>query len=1068
MQTDVMDLKREIRKEVEQNNGRLTLDTRNKKHMDYMLEILGGEDKLKQTSPGIYSLLNKQGEGLISLEEEAKDGLCDSLKVRNLAFVGQPADSRAENSSQYRITTNVSASYVNNKNTVIIKIEIWDVEMDRAIYTDQSNVALQDDNMYYKTFICDIYDNLPKDGKLYQVLISSVKLGENKYREAILGGDISSFSEVYISNPEDIVDEFKTIDPVVSRDINKDRPEYKERTKDKIVVVYQREGELLNYDYHSDENLIIGSGDTEQVKVWLPVKFSLSVKEGFFIGQTDETGKLDTKAGYLNKAAGFQVELERVDKKGGVVHHYCNFEEIVQKVEVFDNQGWPKRVTWSLPEHWNDVLQRQGLSGRFTGADIYARFYALISKKGSKMPVSTTLIMQSLMTTPTKTSINSKELYIQWGCLEENTLILMADGTKKPIKELKIGEMVYSAEKKPARIIDIYHGKDSHIWELTGKGGNRLLASRTHPVITETGPKRMHELKAGDLIQTVDKKEEILSITELAEEVVVYNLQFEEETCFFGNGFTVGDYDMQQEMESSRMKQEKKEFAPGTIALGRELRQLANGSSATEFIGCTKPESFGLHYFSVKTIALLTGFSEEDAQRIAEYSQFTGDQAANTNIYVDSIIEEVERLCEKTGSLWKVPIYATAMKDWTDLNEVSKPSVQQKVLVPFHYYAPESMPENAQEDMSEEDNGYRVEYYPSRLKKLIEDVAEAYKAAAAKKDEGKRQTCLMQLGILLHILADTYLHQNLCGIDNWRNNILLKAAKSDISYTDLMTKYQWETGQKVNPVGHTKIKYACNDSWVNYIYTYPMKPDEIIFSGRYTCRNITGMLPVCKDIYKILSDCLNKEPTDDSYWESTIAPVLEDGLHQESNEFSVLKASWTRRYPGGSYHYDGTAIFKRLIDGKTEHPKNENPHEELFRYILFADTLKGGKEMLLKNDEIEKKASITLVGIKQTDDHYVIKPKKGSYTLKVKAKLPMFTSGFSYLNLELYDVESDRVILTTNNSHKGSSVTAIMETDKKLIDCKKSYILRASFSYEEKDKVLHKENKDFKLVFSEK
>ena len=44
-------------------------------------------------------------------------------------------------------------------------------------------------------------------------------------------------------------------------------------------------------------------------------------------------------------------------------------------------------------------------------------------------------------------------------CLEENTRIFMADGSQKPIREIRIGEEVMSDSGKTQRVMNVWQGK---------------------------------------------------------------------------------------------------------------------------------------------------------------------------------------------------------------------------------------------------------------------------------------------------------------------------------------------------------------------------------------------------------------------------------------------------------------------------------------------------------------------------------------------------------------------------------------------------------------------------------
>lgn len=1054
-------LKLAVLDETKRHNGSLKLNPQNQQHFDYLVEILGGTDKIKKKAPGVYALLQKQSkEGLKDGSPGKLNGLYDSVKVRNMVFYGRDANELRDEPVQFRIDSDVSASYVAPKEGIIVNIDVFD-EDGRPIFNDIADVDQPVDNVYSAAFPCAIARELPEEGKTYQVMATFIAAGQASNGRTLLQSQTSYLSQVYIAKQDSFVDAFKTVSPILKRDVSKDSPEYRDLVKDKIVVAYQRSSVIKNWDYSTDQDLITGSGDDEKIQVWLPVEFSFSVKGDYFIGRKGADGKPDPQAGYLDKETGFRLEIERLDGKGGVVHNFCNFEDIKQTVEEFDKDGYPRKVSWKMPELWHDVLLRQGLVNRFTGADIYSCFHMQVSAKKKDLDVVTTLIMESMKVTPTPTTLQSKALYIQWGCLDGDTMICLAGGSQKRIKDIQLGDLVYSMDKAPAKVINIYSGTDNSIYRLTTESGKTVLASKTHPLFIDGEMKKACDVRIGDRILTRDGYETVMTVHINAKyRKKVYNLVFEKETAFFGNDIVVGDFAAQQRLERVLSCQEEKpEFSEATVGLYKEMKLLAQREQEIVYAGCAVPESYGLHYFAVKTIALLAGFAEGDAQRIAEYSQFTGDQAAEGSISVSEIPEELQDICTRQGDHWDVPVYPTAMKDWNDLNEVRKKTVQEKILTPFHYYAPDV------KAAGEDDPGYRVVFNPARLQKSMREVVKAYQKAVSGQDADLQKACLMKLGMLMHILCDTYLHQNLCGIDNWRNNLTLIKANSDVSYADLTGRYKWADGSGVTPAGHTQVKYVCNDSWVNYIYGYPLKKeDKKPYTATFTCRNDSGLLTACKVVYGILLDCLNRGPVDEGYWSSTVSPVLFDGFHQETRNFNQLVSTWTNRYPAGNYQYDGAEIFDRLKNGDPGQPEDPEKHYELFQYTLFvSQLLKTSAQSLAA----ESKSSIKLLKAKEKDGKYVIKPKKKKYTMEVKGSLPFLSTGLSSLTLELYDMQTSRVIQTAVHSGKGNSVTTGLELDKDMVSPEAVYLLRAAFDYADKKNNAHSETQDFNIVFQQ-
>ena len=109
-------------------------------------------------------------------------------------------------------------------------------------------------------------------------------------------------------------------------------------------------------------------------------------------------------------------------------------------------------------------------------------------------------------------------------CLEENTRIFMADGSQKPIREIRIGEEVMSDSGKTQRVMNVWQGREEHMMCIELKNGSKITLTKNHPV------KTVSEVKKADEINEDDEK--LLSIGELSVQAGIYQ-------CITGN--TTGD-----------------------------------------------------------------------------------------------------------------------------------------------------------------------------------------------------------------------------------------------------------------------------------------------------------------------------------------------------------------------------------------------------------------------------------------------------------------------------------------------------------------------------------------------
>lgn len=137
-------------------------------------------------------------------------------------------------------------------------------------------------------------------------------------------------------------------------------------------------------------------------------------------------------------------------------------------------------------------------------------------------------------------------LVLAWGCLEENTEILMADGSSRKIRNILIGECVRSANGNLCRVKNIWTGKDSDCYIITDERENAVTATSDHPFPTNNGWKRTAEIKAGDILLDVNGNSvRVAEIIKTDKTLNVVNLEFDSPTIIIANGFQTGDYSIQ-------------------------------------------------------------------------------------------------------------------------------------------------------------------------------------------------------------------------------------------------------------------------------------------------------------------------------------------------------------------------------------------------------------------------------------------------------------------------------------------------------------------------------------------
>ena len=130
-------------------------------------------------------------------------------------------------------------------------------------------------------------------------------------------------------------------------------------------------------------------------------------------------------------------------------------------------------------------------------------------------------------------------------CLEENTRILMADGTQRSIRNIKIGEEVMSDSGKTQRVMNVWQGREEHMMCIELKNGSKIILTDSHPIKTAAGIKRADAIDENDeIVMVYGEKHKIFSISCIEYGNRVYNLDISG-NFMIAEGIVVGDFEVQ-------------------------------------------------------------------------------------------------------------------------------------------------------------------------------------------------------------------------------------------------------------------------------------------------------------------------------------------------------------------------------------------------------------------------------------------------------------------------------------------------------------------------------------------
>lgn len=110
-------------------------------------------------------------------------------------------------------------------------------------------------------------------------------------------------------------------------------------------------------------------------------------------------------------------------------------------------------------------------------------------------------------------SARNKVLRLGRRCIEENEQVLMANGSYKKIKNIKIGDFVISNRDSKVvtnKVTDVINNGKRNLYRIKTNDGKEVTLTEDHQVLTDNGWKSIEEgLKKGDLVSHLPKIESI-------------------------------------------------------------------------------------------------------------------------------------------------------------------------------------------------------------------------------------------------------------------------------------------------------------------------------------------------------------------------------------------------------------------------------------------------------------------------------------------------------------------------------------------------------------------------------
>lgn len=479
---------------IETLNEPVELDFRNPAHLELVYAIYGGEENFKEQFPHRYSALQNSLAGMLS----ADDGDVFADDIALLYGVYSAEEKRVSCRAVTSVKTEAESIneyisvYDSKRRVQVASAGNSTPSAKHTVMKLEQSRDLSGVDLRYCTvnYYSDWDDNNALRAKVYRIRCEKLEQETN------------------------VVEQIRVADPV-HRQTAKD---------DYIRVCYQRSpktGESIDYNYRQD------IGEKGQ-RLYLDVGASVDLVEDARPFRTVNVASLLLK---LDSQQGIASYYAKEDRQGEI---WRSFQKTDTGFTFQLNNDWQGIVpSKRLPEAYEDPI------------DFYMRceFSCGDSLKGTFSIMSSPGFLERRSDT-----VQISQLQMLWGCLAGNVRVRMADGSKRPARDVEIGDRVRLLTGE-GTVSEVYTGSEEKLVRIMTENGRELTLTHGHPVLTRRGWVSARRLNGEDEIVNEERGyDRIRYIYEVdGGEVFNYDIVSQEEAVLICEGLAVGDNRMQKQ-----------------------------------------------------------------------------------------------------------------------------------------------------------------------------------------------------------------------------------------------------------------------------------------------------------------------------------------------------------------------------------------------------------------------------------------------------------------------------------------------------------------------------------------
>lgn len=500
-----------LREQLKEGNGIITMDYSEPAHYDNFIEMLGGKEALLN-----YPILTEIIKN--TKAEHEKSGGTEYKSVRQLSDTkGQWVDGADIDYLYLDNQTNtlhgrVTVSLLQEQYCILTCITLLYKGESRTISNQEYNTSYQSFNFSFENFDTVI------DFEAIEIIASVSQVSAKKMLTTQI---IESKALVFI-------------EPLTSlRTIQVNNPIHKATVApNPITISYNRKsisGETIDYEY-------------PEARVNNIQKLYIPFNGEVFLANNYSYVKYDSKSIML-----------QIDCKNGVAQYNGSIDNIIKASE--QSNGF----TWKFSDDWNTVIPSPMLPIKVPVSLNFRVTYVYEDPTGKRAPDTIFISSEAANPNSQPSFKQIPQLLLLWGCLGKDTAVLMEDKTEKKISEIKIGEKVITSKGEEAVVEDILEGYEENIICIKVEDGSSIYVTALHPFITKRGVVRAGNINGGDkLLMGTGEYLSPIEMYLLKYNDKVYNLvlkgdsnELQENIDMICNDFVVGDNVMQNKAEEA-------------------------------------------------------------------------------------------------------------------------------------------------------------------------------------------------------------------------------------------------------------------------------------------------------------------------------------------------------------------------------------------------------------------------------------------------------------------------------------------------------------------------------------